>query len=467
MDYNWLELQAGERPDKPAVIFNGETVTFAQLYRKAEVTSEKLNGLNRKRIGFFIDNTLQSVILIHAAIISDIEIVMINRRLTAVEIDRQLQDVDVDTIVTTASFSMEDYTVVHYDELSTLDSTGNLIGIKSGDDTLSIMFTSGTTGRAKAVKQSCDNHYESALGCESRFNYVTDSVWMNVNPIYHISGFSILMRSVIRGCTMVLVEKFEPLEVWHALEAHNVTHVSMVPVMLERMMKHEGVHELQGILLGGAGVTMDILNRALEKGLPVYNSFGMTETCSQIVSIAPGDPKILKGTVGRPLDNISIRIDEENDGELLVKGPAVTKGYLNAELQLDDGYFRTGDMGYTDEEGYLYILDRRNDLIISGGENIYPKEIEDAAASHESVKKAVVIKKKNQKWGEVPVLLIEIEDSFYLDEDAIMATLEKRLARYKLPKEIHVTEEVVMTSTGKVSRAKNQEIFDMKKSSSP
>src|SRR5699024_7566454 len=112
-------------------------------------------------------------------------------------------------------------------------------------------------------------------------------------------------------------EKFEPLNVWQELDKYKVTHVSMVPVMLGRMMEHEGRHNLEGILLGGAGVTMDILDRALERGFPVYNSFGMTETCSQIVSISPEDPKILKGTVGRPLDNISIRIDEENEGELL------------------------------------------------------------------------------------------------------------------------------------------------------
>lgn len=466
MEYNWLELQAGEQPDKPAVIFNGESMTFGELHDKAKTGSEKLNTLKRERIGFFIDNTPQAVILIHAAMISGIEIVMINRRLTSVEIDRQLHDVHVDTIVSTTPFSMNNYRVVHYDELFHMENTRNVNISASGDQTLSIMFTSGTTGRAKAVRQSYDNHYESALGCESRFNYGTDSVWMNVNPIYHISGFSILMRSVIRGCTMVLIEKFDPLNVWRELETHNVTHVSMVPVMLERMMKQEGTHNLEGILLGGAGVTMDILNRALEKGLPVYNSFGMTETCSQIVSISPGDPKILKGTVGRPLNNISIRIDEENDGELLVKGPAITNGYVNADLQLDDGYFRTGDMGYTDDEGYLYILDRRNDLIISGGENIYPKEIEDAAASHESVKKAVVIKRKDQKWGETPVLLVELEEFFKLDEKSIMAMLEKRLAKYKMPKEIHETKEVVMTSTGKVSRLKNQEIFDIQKSSS-
>ncbi|WP_411842086.1 o-succinylbenzoate--CoA ligase [Salinicoccus sp. HZC-1] len=463
MDYRWLESQAEQQPDKPAIIFNGVVITFEELYEKAQIASEKLNTLSRKRIGLFVGNTPEAIILIHAAILADIEIVMINLRLTAVEIDKQLIDVNVDTIVTTKPFSMENYTVVNFYGLLDVNSTPLENRTKSGDDTLSIMFTSGTTGRAKAVKQSYNNHYESALGCENRFNYTAGSVWMNVNPIHHISGFSILMRSIIRGCTMVLIEKFEPQNVWDEIEKCNVTHVSMVPVMLERMMKVDKPHHLEGILLGGAGVTMDILNRALEKGLPVYNSFGMTETCSQIVTIGPDDPKILNGTVGRPLNNVSIKIDENNEGELLVRGPAVTGGYLNADISLDEGYFRTGDMGYIDDEGYLYILDRRKDLIISGGENIYPKEIEDAAVGHESVRRAVVIKRKDSEWGEVPVLMLEMEDGFELDETAMVEQLEKQLARYKLPKEIHETDEVIMTATGKVSRVKNQEVYETTK----
>lgn len=459
-------MQADMRPEKTAVAFNGNMLSFRDLYGQALSVSKKLNALGRARIGFFIDNTVESVILIHAAMLAKIEIVMINRRLTAVEIDRQMTDVGVDTIVATKKLSVDGYRVVGYGELIGLEGVPGNEGSTAGAETLSIMFTSGTTGRAKAVRQSYENHYESAIGCEQRFSYGPESVWMNVNPIYHISGFSILMRSVIRGCTMILIEKFEPLNVWRELEEHEVTHVSMVPVMLGRMMEHEGRHNLEGILLGGAGVTMDILNRALEKGFPVYNSFGMTETCSQIVSIAPEDPKILKGTVGRPLDNISIKIDEENEDELLVKGPAVTTGYVNAELSLDGGYFRTGDIGHIDDDGYLYILDRRSDLIISGGENIYPKEIEDAASAHASVRKSVVIKQKDPEWGEVPVLLVELEEGSGLDRRAVMTVLEQRLARYKLPKEIHETKEVIMTSTGKVSRVKNREAFETKKSSS-
>ncbi|WP_020007438.1 o-succinylbenzoate--CoA ligase [Salinicoccus albus] len=462
MKTNWLQIQAETLPKKQAVIFEENSVTFSELHDQSLALAQKLTSLERGRVGLYADNHLNSVILIHACIQAGIECVMINLRLTGDEIDRQLNDVGVDTVLTTADFISDKYRVYTFEDMEQLESW-EIINDTIGEDTLSIMFTSGTTGRAKAVRQSYNNHYESALGCEKRFSYNENSIWMNVNPVYHISGFSILMRSVIRGCTMVLNRKFDPEAVWNKINQYEVTHTSMVPVMLERMMKYDMDHKLEGILLGGAGVTMDILERALDWGLPVYNSFGMTETCSQIVSIGPRDPKILGGTVGRPLDNISLKIDHHQDGELLVKGPAVTEGYVNAELEKEDGFFRTGDIGYIDDDGYLYILDRRNDLIISGGENIYPKEIEDAVKSLDGISQAVVIKKKDKNWGEVPVLLFEPEEGANVDSGKIKSHLENRLARYKLPKETHETEKVFMTSTGKVSRAKNKEVYEAEK----
>ncbi|GAB3061660.1 o-succinylbenzoate--CoA ligase [Salinicoccus sesuvii] len=462
--YNWLELQAQRLPDKPAVVFNEETVTFSKLYDESKRLKAHVESLERKRIALYIGNTLDAIYIIHAAILAKIEVVMINTRLTPHEITAQLEDISVDTIVATEPLELDGYNIYQLKELLTLTALPvDKSGI-SGDDVLSIMFTSGTTGRAKAVPQTFRNHYASARGCENRFGYSEESIWMNVNPIYHISGFSVLLRSVIRGCTMVLVEKFDESTVWKRITEHSVTHTSMVPVMLSRLLNHPiPAHNLQGVLLGGAGVTRQVLSDALDAGLPVYNSFGMTETCSQIVSIGHDDPKILEGTVGRPLENISIQIDETNDGELLVHGAPVTNGYLNAEMELSDGYFRTGDMGYIDAEGYLYILDRRKDLIISGGENVYPKEIEDVIMMMPEVANAVVVKRKDKEWGEVPVLLIETRYGMTIKDAEIMRHLEGRVAKYKRPKEIIRMSQILMTSTGKVSRVRNQKVYDEKK----
>ncbi|MFC3418467.1 o-succinylbenzoate--CoA ligase [Salinicoccus hispanicus] len=462
--YNWLQVQAQHLPDKPAVIFDGETVTFSQLYSKSLDLKGHMASLNRRRIGLFIGNTMDAVHIIHAAILANIEVVLINTRLTAREIGQQLDDIGVDTVVATEPLELEGYDVHGIKDLWNKIAVPDQQSSLSGDSVLSIMFTSGTTGRAKAVPQTFRNHHASALGCEERFGYSEESIWMNVNPVYHISGFSVLLRSVIRGCTMVLVEKFEENAVWDTITEYKVTHTSMVPVMLGRLLDQPlPAHELEGVLLGGAGVTREVLSRALDAGLPVYNSFGMTETCSQVVSIAHDDPNILEGTVGQPLGNIELRIDESNDGELLVRGAPVTQGYLNAEIEMSDGYFRTGDMGYIDENGYLYILDRRKDLIISGGENVYPKEIEDVVITIPEVANAAVVKRKDAKWGEVPILLVEEKAGMEIGDDEIMNHLDGRLARYKLPKEIHRMAHIIMTSTGKVSRVQNQKVYDAKK----
>src|SRR5699024_8480659 len=230
-----------------------------------------------------------------------------------------------------------------------------------------------------------------------------------------------------------LVYKFDEEEIFILLKKNDVTHTSLVPIMLERLIaiNNDFGSQLKGILLGGAGVTKKVLKEALDNRLPVYNSFGMTETCSQIVSISYHDEKILDGTVGKALENVNIKVDD-ND-ELLVKADNVTPGYLNAPIEQKDGYFKTGDLAHIDGEGYLYILDRRKDLIISGGENIYPKEIEDRVHEVVGVERCVVVKVKSAKWGEAPLLLVQGEKDI---EEDILNHLNKTLARYKMPKDI-------------------------------
>ncbi len=453
---NWLK-QAGEAvPDKIAVKFGSETITYGTLYAEARALAGKIKSLGQKRVGVYIYNSMESLKLIHALMQARVEMVFINTRLTEHEITRQLRDVGVTVIIATKPLKINGFEVLDYTELHALEPVELETRPIHGDDTLSIMFTSGTTGRAKAVRQTYSNHYASAKGCEGRFGYGEESVWLQVNPIFHISGLSIVLRCVISRCTNILVDRFDEDRIFKLLSNENVTHTSLVPVMLQRLLKTGndfGAH-LQGILLGGAGVTKKVLEEALDHNLPVYNSFGMTETCSQIVSIPYTDPRILDGTVGKALDNVELKVDGE--GELLVRADNVTPGYLNAEMETVDGYFKTGDLARLDEEGYLYILDRRKDLIISGGENIYPKEIEDRVHEVSGVESCVVIKVHDEKWGEAPVLLVQGEKSVKKD---ILIHLEKTLARYKMPREIHFIDEVIMTSTGKVSRQKNWERY--------
>lgn len=451
---NWLYDRSVTDQDKTAVLYKGESLTYGELFEYAQDLAGRLLALDRKRMAVYIDNSLDSVLLIHGMIQAGVEMVLINTRLTSHEILSQLKDIEVDTIISTVNFAIEGIEVIPFNMLKTMPAAVPSISTAQPDDILSIMFTSGTTGKPKAVAQTYLNHSASAAGCAERFQYDKNSRWLLLNPIYHISGLSIIFRTVISGAVLYIAKKFNETIIIDMIQKHQITHTSLVPVMLRRLMSHKWEHQLKGILLGGAGATTDLMGRAVAQGLPIYNSFGMTETSSQIVSVSYKNDKLLTGTVGRPPENVSIKVDENN--ELLVKADNVTPGYLNADIEIIDGYFKTGDLAKIDNDGYLYILDRRKDLIISGGENIYPKEIEDVVNSISSVEQSVVIKKKDNHWGEVPVLLVQGDVS----QDEIQTVLHKKLARYKQPKEIHFVDEVYMTSTGKVSRVRNKEIYE-------
>ena len=453
MSYKWLETASFTYPDNIAVKYNNESLTYQMLYMHAHSLGTHMQALKLKRVGLYIDNSLDSVKLIHGLMMLGVEMVMLNTRLTPVELSTQLKDVSVTTVIATLPVDIPGVEVMLYDDLFELETQTFIVNKPEPGDILSIMFTSGTTGRAKAVPQTYKNHAASHNNCQQHFEYDNDSTWLMVNPIFHISGLSILFRTVMTGCTLVVENKFDEKRVWNILEKDKVTHTSMVPVMLKRLMSMEGTHNLKGLLLGGASTTPSLLKEAIEKNLPVFNSFGMTETCSQIVQISSKDDRILTGAVGN-VQGYDIKIDPETN-ELLIKGDSVVKDYLNADLKLKDGYFNTGDLAQIDDEGYLYILDRRTDLIISGGENIYPKEIEDAVYKISGVDRCVVIKKDDDEWGNVPVLLLEEA----VDEALLLNHLSEHLAKYKLPREIHYVDKIIMTSTGKISRSQNQKMF--------
>lgn len=453
MSYKWLETASFTYPDNIAVKYNNESLTYQMLYMHAHSLGTHMQALKLKRVGLYIDNSLDSVKLIHGLMMLGVEMVMLNTRLTPAELSAQLKDVSVTTVIATSPVDIPGVEVIQYDDLFELETQTFIVNKPEPDDILSIMFTSGTTGRAKAVPQTYKNHAASHNNCQQHFDYDNKSTWLMVNPIFHISGLSILFRTVMTGSALIVENKFDEKRVWNILEKDKVTHTSMVPVMLKRLMSMEGTHYLKGLLLGGASTTPSLLKEAIEKNLPVYNSFGMTETCSQIVQISSKDDRILTGAVGN-VEGYDIKINPETD-ELLIKGDSVVRDYLNADLKLEDGYFNTGDLAKIDDEGYLYILDRRTDLIISGGENIYPKEIEDAVYMISGVDRCVVIKKDDDEWGNVPVLLLEEA----VDESLLLNHLSEHLAKYKLPKEIHYVDKIIMTSTGKISRSQNQKMF--------
>lgn len=455
----WLKESALVAPDKTAIIYNDKTITYLTLYQHALKVAYALHRY--ERIALMAENTLDDVYMIHGAMLAGTEIVMINKHLTAAEVMRQMTSVKVDALFTTKEMNI-DAINTHAFVNDTLRTHTSYTPVQNNkDDILSIMFTSGTTGVQKAVPQTYGNHEASAGICKETFTYTSESVWLDTLPLFHISGLSILLRAVMDHCTVVLHDGFHEQQIINDLNTYKVTHLSLVPQTLERLLRHglEPYH-LQGILIGGAKLDERILTQALKRNIPIYTSFGMTETCSQMITATPDDILQARNSVGRVNDNFKLFDCVNGIGEIGVRGEHVMHGYLYPESANEDtfrdGFFMTGDIGYI-QDGYLYILDRRKDLIISGGENIYPSEIEQVILNNTAVHAVAVIPKSDARWGQVPVCVYEADEDL---DKTIINVLYDRLAKYKHPKQFVRTDALIRTSNGKVSRHKVKEWFD-------
>ncbi|MBE5666619.1 o-succinylbenzoate--CoA ligase [Staphylococcus sp. SS251] len=488
MDF-WLYKQAQQNAQHIAITDGQVSYTYRDLYLKAYRLATKLKSYQQSRVGLYIDNSIQSVVLIHACWLANIEIAMINTRLTPNEMVKQMRSIDVKLIFCTLPLNLEGFHIVSLDDIecdgtaitmndllgNTMDvqydtsnetvvpkdSTSNRLNTSFNlDDIASIMFTSGTTGPQKAVPQTFRNHYASAIGCKDSLGFDHDTIWLSVLPIYHISGLSVLIRAVIEGFTVRIVNKFNAEQILNMIKNEHITHISLVPQTLNWLIQ-QGLHEpfnLQKILLGGAKLSATMIDTSLRYNLPIYNSFGMTETCSQFLTATPQMLHERPDTVGMPSANVDVKIknpNKEGHGELMIKGANVMNGYLyptDLTDTFENGYFNTGDIAEIDHAGYVMIYDRRKDLIISGGENIYPYQIETVAKQFPGINDAVCVGHPDDTWGQVPKLYFVSEND--ISEAQLIAYLSQHLAKYKVPKYFEKVDTLPYTSTGKLQRNK-------------
>jgi Acyl-CoA synthetases (AMP-forming)/AMP-acid ligases II len=269
---------------------------------------------------------------------------------------------------------------------------------------LTIMYTSGTTGFPKGVRQTVGNHVSNATSSLYNTGLIEDDAWLCAVPLFHISGFSMLCKCLLHGVRLELYTKFDVKKIVDQLVDGTVTRMSVVAVTLERILTELERRDkyvsnrFQTMLAGGGPVPIDYLKRAIERKIRVSQTYGMTETASQTSTLSSEDALRKIGSAGKPLFFNQIRIDGANQpfeqGEILIRGAHVTPGYVGRfahKLSQENGWLHSGDIGYLDEEGYLFVVDRRSDLIISGGENIYPAEIENVLTSHPSVRERVFV----------------------------------------------------------------------------
>ncbi|MFZ3576812.1 o-succinylbenzoate--CoA ligase [Virgibacillus sp. DJP39] len=470
---HWLTKQANLAPNETAIeLENGECLTFKQLKDQSQTFAKKLasQGIHKgEKVGIFSTNSTEMVIAVHALSYLGAVAVMFNIRLTEKELNYQIKDAEVALILSVDTLKPQlkkmnfGTLVLSFSDVNMLEKKNVTVAAEVAlDDPCTIMYTSGTTGNPKGVVHTYGNHWWSATGSALNIGIHANDKWLAALPLFHIGGFSLLLKSVIYGMPIYLLEKFDEHKVHHAIMNRDVTIVSVVSVMLQRLTDLLGEEEypesFRCMLLGGGPAPKGLLEKSKAKQIPVFQSYGMTETSSQIVTLSPGDALRKLGSAGKSLFPAQLKIvDQDTDGvgEIVVKGPMVTRGYYKnkqaTDNALQEGWLSTGDLGRLDEEGFLYVVDRRKDLIISGGENIYPSEIESVLSGMEGINEVGVTGVEDSKWGQVPVAFVVLDDESISEMDVFKFALE-HLAKYKTPKKIYFIQELPRNASNKLLR---------------
>lgn len=492
---DWLSRCAGNSPEHLALQCGQLQWSFAELDRQATRLARQLATLGVQqgnRVALLAANSQYYVTFVHALTRLGAILVPLNLRLTRQELCWQIRDVHASLLVCD-----EDYADLAHEigmevpqlplaTLATMPYRGETVINELAESgvalrtlidlsaTQAIMYTSGTTGQPKGAIITYGMQWWNAAGSALNLGYNPGDRWLACLPLFHIGGLSILMRSVIYGNSVVVHKKFDAGSINHAIFEDGITIISVVAVMLQRMLANLDTNSkgtsypstLRCILLGGGPAPYPLLEACMHRDIPVVQTYGLTESCSQAVTLSPADALRKIGSAGRPLPPVQLRIQHDHGsaspgepgepGEILLKGPTITPGYAGkpeATAQaLQDGWFATGDIGYLDSDGYLYVLDRRADLMISGGENVYPAEIEAVLRSHPTVEEAGVCGQADHQWGQVPVAFVVLKSGSTVTSDELLNYSAQKLARYKQPRAIYFTDQLPHTSSGKLVR---------------
>ncbi|WP_020061375.1 o-succinylbenzoate--CoA ligase [Bacillus sp. 123MFChir2] len=474
---NWLMQRAFLTPERTAIETRNRTYTFLQLHEEVLSMCEHLAYLQVKKgtkVAVLMKNSMEMVIAIHALSYIGAVAVLLNTRLSREELLWQMEDVEVSCLLTDEEFEGERVPVYLFAELAALPKEQVTVQNEFVlEETMTIIYTSGTTGKPKGVMITYGNHWWSAVGSSLNLGLRDDDCWLACLPFFHVGGLSLLMKNIMYGMRVLLVPKYDPDFIHESLQTRGVTMISVVSKMLtdllERLQEDTYPPSLRCVLLGGGPAPRPLLETCVVKGIPVYQTYGMTETSSQICTLATDYMLTKVGSAGKPLFPCQIRIEQDGReasvgtaGEIVVKGPNVTSGYFKREEatreSIEDGWLHTGDIGYLDEDGFLYVLDRRSDLIISGGENIYPAQIEEVLLAHPAVLEAGVVGVTDERWGQVPVaFVVKVEE---VTAEELLAFCARKLARYKVPKEVHFLSNLPRGASKKLLRRELRQLLE-------
>ena len=462
------------------------SITYGQLYRftnkfRAELKKCTTTTAQTDCIVLYLKESELSVVVIAACWLSNITFIPCSSMWNKTEINQRLKQVDYDLIVTTAdlqnnlSMSTKPTCLVRMDWLKKTESP--TLQVYDYDDKSSIfakIFTSGSTGTPKLVPLSRQQMYLAATASSQRIVLEHNMFWLLCLPLHHIGGVAIILRALISGSAVFFSYPFKPdtiLDVLHKYQGTKI--VSLVPTMLHRLLRidHQNrLSELRAILIGGGPINRSLVDEAVNRRVPIFLSYGMTETCAQIASRRVESSHIESnqepGLSILPPNKVEIRdknldpMPPEKKGFIWLKGPQVFEGYedgaINKKSFDGEGWFYTHDYGWVDGAGNLHIAERADDVIITGGENVMAREVEQHLIKLPDVIDAAVIGVPDEEWGQRIVAYIVPADDFSngkkISRNAVRSQLKSTLSSYKLPQEVQITRSLPKTSLGKTKK---------------
>lgn len=489
--------KAARAPNKPAIVFENNTYTYGDLNNLVKRYAGLLAWLGIKkgdRVALQLPNCLEFIIL-HLAIMSLGAITLpLNTAYKAEEVNYFLNDSKSSLFfVNDERLKQERFKLKGDKRIKTIFRKGNSSNsLKSllaqsqknganyspdypteADDIALLCYTSGTTGKPKGAMITHRNLITNALALQKVWKWTENDILLNVLPMFHIHGLCVALHGALNACSKVIIhEKFDPRNSLETIEKERCTMFMAVPTIYYRLLNvwpelKTDLSSMRLFISGSAPLSEELFERFYSAtGFPILERYGMTET--QIIASNPYEPeKRIPKSVGYPLPGIQIRLISESGvdvkpgeiGELLVKGENVFKGYWQMPEKTKDSFlgdwFRTGDLGYQDEkdEMRLYLVGRSKELIISGGYNVYPKEVEDVLNQHDSVQESAVLGISDQEYGEKVVAAVVLKEKQPLISDEILiAFCKEKLAHYKCPKKIIFLDKLPRNALGKIQK---------------
>ena len=492
--YDWLDHHRANRPAKEALreLGTGRSYTYADMDRRVDAFALYLAslGIGRgDRVAILAPNGVEFFDLQFACARTGSIAVLLNWRLTVPELEYILNDSSPALLIYDASFAESatelrdrcsirhllavDHSGAENPYDAAIESFGGQTAIRADithDDVVTIMYTSGTTGHPKGAMVTHGMNFWNCVNLGIPGGIGLDTVHLSILPLFHTGGLNCYSNPVLHaGGTVVIMQNFDPGQALQTIgdPKQGITHFFAVPAPYQFMMQHPDFEttdltRLRAAGVGGAPCALTILETWAARGVNLVQGFGMTETSPATIFLDPADAMRKLGSTGKPLLHTEVRIvnDDGADcapneiGELWVAGPNITPGYWNrpdaTAASFEGRWLKTGDAARADDEGFIFIVDRWKDMYISGGENVYPAEIENVLYQLPQVNEAAVIGVPNDKWGEVGLAVLVLKPGTEIDRKTVVEHCVPRLAKFKVPYEIAIIDVLPRNATGKV-----------------